>query len=232
MCGLVTVLAPSASLNEELVACMRDRIAHRGPDGFGLTVRKAGDMAIALAHRRLSILDLSEAAAQPMASGDGTAWIVFNGEIYNFVELRRELEAEGVAFHTHSDTEVLLAAYRRWGPDCLPRLNGMFAFVIWDEARQEIFVARDRFGEKPLFHARLPDGGCAFASEMKALFAHPQIRPAVNEAVLAKYTGGSYYEDTEETMFEGVWRVPPAHGMVLSPDGQVRRKWRYWTPDY
>ncbi|MEJ8835234.1 asparagine synthase (glutamine-hydrolyzing) [Ramlibacter sp. AN1133] len=232
MCGLVTVLAPPAHFSEELVARMRDRLAHRGPDGFGLTVKPAGAMSIALAHRRLSIVDLSEAAAQPMTSGDGTATIVFNGEIYNFVELRQELEKEGIAFRTRSDTEVLLAAYRHWGADCLPRLNGMFAFVIWDSARQEILVARDRFGEKPLFHVTLPDGGMAFASEMKALFAHPQVPVGVNQAVLAKYTAGSYYEDGEETLFEGVRRLPPATAMVLGPDGQVRRRWRYWTPDY
>lgn len=232
MCGLVSVIAPRERLTDEIVAAMRDRLAHRGPDGFGLSVRHAGSMSVALGHRRLSIVDLSDAAAQPMASLDGRQLIAFNGEIYNFVELREELQKLGVAFRTRSDTEVLLAAYRQWGTDCLPRLNGMFAFVIWDEARQQLFVARDRFGEKPLFHARPATGGVAFASEMKALFAHPGIEARVDAKVLARYTAGQYHEDTEETMFEGVRRVPPATAMLLDNTGQVTRQWRYWVPDY
>ena len=232
MCGLVSVFAPAQNLSENLVAEMRDRVAHRGPDGYGLTVEHAGPMAIALAHRRLSILDLTEAGAQPMRNRDGQAIIVFNGEIYNFVELRDELKAKGVEFHTHSDTEVLLAAYDTWGVDCLPRLNGMFAFVIWDARRQQIFAARDRFGEKPLFHTPLPGGGRAFASEMKALFAHPELKASVNEAVVARYTAGQYYEDGEETMFEGVLRVPPATALLMQPDGSIVRQWRYWIPAF
>lgn len=232
MCGLVSIFAPAPSLPEDLVATMRDRLAHRGPDGHGLSIERAGPMAIALAHRRLSILDLSTAASQPMRSPDGRAVLVFNGEIYNFVELRDELRASGVAFRTTSDSEVLLAAYRHWGPDCVRRLNGMFAFVIWDAERQQIFVARDRFGEKPLFHARLPRGGRAFASEMKALFAHPELAPSANERIVAKFAAGAYYEDGEETMFEGVLRVPPAHALLVAPDGAILKQWRYWIPDY
>lgn len=232
MCGLVSVFAPATSLSPETVAAMRDRLAHRGPDGHGLVLERAGAMDIALAHRRLSIIDLSEAGSQPMRSADGAAVLVFNGEIYNYVELRDELRARGVAFRTRSDSEVLLAAYQYWGTDCVPRLNGMFAFVIWDSRRQQLFAARDRFGEKPLFHAPLPRGGRAFASEMKALFAHPDLRPAIDEAVLARYTAGQYYEDIEETMFEGVRRVLPAHAMLLAPTGEILEQWRYWTPDY
>lgn len=232
MCGLVSIFAPASSLSEDIVATMRDRLAHRGPDGHGLVIERAGPLAVALAHRRLSILDLSTAASQPMRSHDGRALMVFNGEIYNFVELRDELRSNGVEFRTASDSEVLLAAYRHWGVDCLPRLNGMFAFVIWDADRQQLFIARDRFGEKPLFHARLPRGGRAFASEMKALFAHPELAPSANAQVLAKYTSGAYYEDGEETMFDGVLRVPPAHAMLAAPDGTILKQWRYWTPDY
>jgi asparagine synthase (glutamine-hydrolysing) len=232
MCGLVSVFAPASSLSQVIVETMRDRLAHRGPDGYGLAVERSGELAIALAHRRLSILDLSDAAAQPMRSPDGRAVLVFNGEIYNFVELRDELRGHGFVFRTTSDTEVLLAAYRHWGTDCVQRLNGMFAFVIWDADRQRLFIARDRFGEKPLFHARLPGGGRAFASEMKALFAHPELPPSVSQSVLAKFGEGRYLEDGEETLFEGVLRVPPAHALLVAPDGAILRQWRYWTPDY
>lgn len=232
MCGLVSVIAPREQLNEAVVTAMRDRLAHRGPDGFGLAVRHTPSMSVALAHRRLSIVDLSDAASQPMASPDGRQLLTFNGEIYNFVELRQELEKLGMAFRTRSDTEVLLAAYRQWGTDCLQRLNGMFAFVLWDESRQQLFVARDRFGEKPLFHARPSTGGIAFASEMKALFAHPAIGASVNGRVLQRYAAGQYHEDTEDTLFEGVFRVPPATALLLDNHGQVLRQWRYWVPDY
>ena len=173
MCGFVAVVAPSGDLPLSLLDRMRDRISHRGPDGHRSWTERVGDGVIGLGHRRLSIIDLSDAAAQPMHSVDDTSVIVFNGEIYNFVELRRELASLGAVFRTRSDTEVLLAAYDRWGADSLRRLNGMFAFAIWDRRRQTLFVARDRFGEKPVFFARLPDGGIAIASEMKALFAIP-----------------------------------------------------------
>ncbi|TFY99676.1 asparagine synthase (glutamine-hydrolyzing) [Ramlibacter rhizophilus] len=232
MCGFVALFAPTGSFNADLVIRMRDRLTHRGPDGAGLAIKPCGPLSVGLGHRRLSILDLSDAAAQPMTSSDGTATIVFNGEIYNFIELRDELSREGVAFRTHSDTEVLLAAYRHWGTDCLSHLNGMFAFAIWDEARQELFVARDRFGEKPLFHARLPGGGHAFASEMKALFAHPALAPEVNQKELERFTLGQYLEDTEDTLFAGVQRLAPASALVIDHHGVVARRWRYWIPDY
>jgi asparagine synthase (glutamine-hydrolysing) len=189
-------------------------------------------MSVALAHRRLSIVDLSEAASQPMPSADGQLLIAFNGEIYNFVELREQLQQLGTTFSTRSDTEVLLSAYRHWGPDCLLRLNGMFAFAIWDARRQQVFVARDRFGEKPLFFARLSGGGIAFASEMKALFAHPDIAAAVDTDTLARYTASQYQEDGEATLFQRVSRLLPAHALLLDTEARVVRQWRYWTPDY
>src|SRR5689334_610163 len=161
---------------------MRDRIAHRGPDGARSWLTTTPRAVVGLGHRRLSIIDLTSAADQPMFDSSGELALVYNGEIYNYVELREELRAGGRVFATQSDTEVLLAAYERWGTDCLPRLNGMFAFALWDGRRGELFLARDRFGEKPLFHARVRGGGYAFASEMKALFAHPDVPASPRES--------------------------------------------------
>ena len=231
MCGFVAVVAPEG-LDAEVLDRMRDRLAHRGPDGAHSWLTRTPRAVVGLGHRRLSIIDLSRAADQPMFDDSGSLALVYNGEIYNYVELREELAAAGRAFSTQSDTEVLLAAYERWGTDCLRRLNGMFAFALWDSRSGELFVARDRFGEKPLFCTRLPDGGCAFASEMKALFAHPQVRTSPRESAVRSYIEGRFYDDAEETMFEGVVRVLPAHAMVVDDVGSIRRRWRYWTPDY
>jgi asparagine synthase (glutamine-hydrolysing) len=211
---------------------MRDRLAHRGPDGAGSWIGRVGSGSVGLAHRRLSIIDLSDAAQQPMASTDGSFRLVYNGEIYNYLELRAELVRLGAVFRTRSDTEVLLAAYERWGTDCLARLNGMFAFALWDEHKRRLFVARDRFGEKPLFLARLSQGGVALASEIKALFAHPDVHADPHEPTVTLYAAGAYYEDGEPTMFAGVTRLPPAHALLLDASGAEVKRWRYWTPDY
>jgi asparagine synthase (glutamine-hydrolysing) len=232
MCGIVAVVAPGDTLDRLTLDTMRDRIAHRGPDGRASWMAGTNAGRVGLGHRRLAIIDLSAAAAQPMFSPDGSVAIVYNGEIYNYVELRAELKSLGTAFTTRSDTEVLLAAYLRWGVDCLPRLNGMFAFALWDGRSNELFVARDRFGEKPLFRADIPGGGVAFASEIKALLAHPLLEARVDEATLAAYTGGRFYEDGPETMFRGIHRIPPAHAALVDATGRTTRQWRYWTPDY
>lgn len=231
MCGFVAVVAPEG-LEPEVLDRMRDRLVHRGPDGARSWLTSTPQAIVGLGHRRLSIIDLSEAADQPMFDRTGKLALVYNGEIYNYVELREELVEAGRAFSTRSDTEVLLTAYEHWGPECLPRLNGMFAFALWDGRRGELFVARDRFGEKPLFYTRLPGGGYAFASEMKALFAHPDVRATPREAAVRSYVEGRFHEDGEETMFDGVVRLPPAHALVLDGAGSIQRRWRYWTPDY
>jgi asparagine synthase (glutamine-hydrolysing) len=231
MCGFVAVIAPEG-LPPEVLDAMRDRLSHRGPDSASSWLTKRAQTVVGLGHRRLSIIDLTHAADQPMFDPSGEIALVYNGEIYNYVELREELAAAGRVFATQSDTEVLLAAYERWGTDCLPRLNGMFAFALWDGRSGELFLARDRFGEKPLFFARLPGGGYAFASEMKAIFAHPDIAVAPRESAVRSYVEGNFYEDGPETMFAGLERVMPAHAMVLAENGALRRRWRYWTPDY
>ena len=231
MCGFVALLTPEPT-PPEVVTEMRDRLAHRGPDRGSSRSFGADGWTLSLGHRRLSIIDLSREADQPMESADGTTVVVYNGEIYNYLELAQELRATGYSFRTRSDTEVLLAAYDRWGTDCLSRLNGMFAFTLWDSRRQELFVARDRFGEKPLVYTRLASGGIAFASEMKALFAHPDCTAAPDAEMVAAFAEGRYYEDGERTLFRDVDRLPPAHALVLDRRGEVLRRWRYWTPDY
>jgi len=231
MCGFTAVISKN-ELPPEVLDSMRDRLEHRGPDGARSWMTRTDTATIGLGHRRLSIIDLSHAADQPMFAADGRIAIVYNGEIYNYVELREELRAHGRVFKTASDTEVLLAAYERWGPDCLQHLNGMFAFALWDDSRRALFVARDRFGEKPLFYTRLPGGGMALASEMKALFAHPDVVATPSTEVVGQYVAGRFFEDSPDTLFAGISRMMPAHAMLVGDDGTIRRNWRYWTPDY
>jgi asparagine synthase (glutamine-hydrolysing) len=232
MCGIVAVVTPGAPIPTEILCAMRDRLEHRGPDGSGIWISETGRGSVGLGHRRLAIIDLSDAGIQPMFSADESLVIVYNGEIYNFVELRAELEQLGHAFRTRTDTEVLLAAYEQWGRECLPKLNGMFAFAIWDTRAQRLLVARDRFGEKPLFFTPLSNGGLAFASEMKALFAHPDVPVEPEERAIEAYTRSAYHDDGELTMFRGIYRFPAAHAAVVDLTGQQVRRWRYWTPDY
>src|SRR5579864_2866577 len=163
MCGIVAVVSRS-SLDPAILDGMRDRLVHRGPDGGRSWLTRTELSTIGLGHRRLSIIDLSAAADQPMHGAAGHTTLIYNGEIYNYVELREQLRAAGRRFRTASDSAVLLTAYEEWGPDRLERLNGMFAFVIWNDQSKELFVARDRFRQKPLFFTRLPGGGIAFAS--------------------------------------------------------------------
>lgn len=229
MCGLVAVFS-RRPLGAEVLSAMRDRLVHRGPDDAGLWQHKEGDCHVSLGFRRLSIQDISPLGAQPMAGADERLRIVFNGEIYNFVELRAELEAFGHRFRSGSDTEVLLAAYSVWGEACLARLNGQFAFVLWDGRSGAALIARDRFGEKPLYYTRLPRGGLAFASEMKALFAHPDVEVVADWAHIGKYTRGIADYSSEATPFAGVTRFQASHAMIVTADGTIRRYGRYWTP--
>lgn len=189
MCGIVGVVERNGStgtITPDFLERMRDTMVHRGPDGAGLWV--SDDRTIGLGHRRLSIIDLSESAAQPMSTGDGSLWITFNGEIYNHAEIRKELVQLG--HHSwktdHSDTEVLLRAFQQWGIDCVERLRGMFAFAVWDARKQELWLVRDRIGIKPLYYSE-HNGRFAFASEIKALLADPQQPRKINEEGLFYY---------------------------------------------
>lgn len=230
MCGIVALLSPLYPIDERMLDAMRDRLVHRGPDSASSWIDPGH--RVGLAHRRLSIIDTSHAADQPMISQDGALHIVFNGEIYNYVELRAELVRLGVTFRTASDTEVLLNAFAVWGEGALKRLNGMFAFAIWDQRSRRLTIARDRFGEKPLFVGRGQHGTVAVASEMKAIFAHQAFFASVSHAALTRYGAGAWYEDDSSTFFDDIERLPPAHAAVFREDGTLERRWRYWTPDY
>lgn len=196
---------------------------HRGPDGWGLW----SDEGVTLGHRRLSILDLSENGKQPMSFADGRYWITFNGEIYNFIEIRDELRGLGYTFRTESDTEVILAAYRQWGEDCLLRFNGMWAFAIWDTVEKRLFLSRDRFGKKPLFYVELPNGDFAFASEMKALL--PLLPSAQADASLIRgmtLRSSFAYEATDRCLIKGIKRFLAGHcGTYAGGRLQTRRWW-------
>lgn len=211
MCGIAGLFAREAhaQVDRDLLARMRDRMVHRGPDGAGLWC----DDGIGLAHRRLSVIDV-EGSPQPMHSPDGRAAIVFNGEIYNYRALRSELAGLGHAFRTEGDTEVILAAWRQWGADCLARFDGMFAFALYDRERRQLFLARDRFGVKPLFTALLPDGTFAFASELKGLLAHPALDRTIDPLAIEDYFAWGYVPD-HRSMLAGVDKLPAGHYRIV-----------------
>jgi asparagine synthase (glutamine-hydrolysing) len=185
-----------------------DRVAHRGPDGSGWREFASAAGPVALGHRRLAIIDVSDAGLQPMADASGRRHLVFNGEIYNYLELRDELRAKGHRFATGTDSEVLLAAHAEWGEACLDRFLGMFAFLIWDEREQKLFAARDRFGIKPLYFAATPNG-VAFASEIKQLPGLPGLSGRMNLARVRDFLASGVSDHTEETLFEGVRQLQP-----------------------
>jgi asparagine synthase (glutamine-hydrolysing) len=227
MCGVTGVLhldgQPVAS---HTVASMAERLAHRGPDGEGVWT----EGPIGLGHRRLAIIDLTPAAHQPMTNEDGSLVITYNGELYNYQELRLELEAAGHRFHSASDTETVLHAYEQWGEACLGRFNGMFAFAIWNRNSGRLFLARDRFGVKPLYHA-LRGGAFLFASEIKALLAHPQMRVSICYPALNEYfTFQNVLSD--RTLFDGIRLLPPGTCMTVAlATGGVEQR-RYWDYDF
>src|SRR5262249_31260827 len=189
---------------------------------------------VAFGHRRLAIIDLSDAAAQPMASDDGDFHLTYNGEIYNYVELMAELEATGHRFRSRSDTEVILRAYQEWGEGCLERFNGMFASALWDERRRQLFAARDRFGEKPFHYVWDPAAGFfAFASEIKALLALPEVAGDLDDRALYRYVAFGELADAEQTVWQGVKRLRHAHALPLAwrGDGFERTVRKYWDID-
>jgi asparagine synthase (glutamine-hydrolysing) len=219
MCGLCGVVALDRPNDRAAVESMLGELRHRGPNGTGIEERDGAT----LGHHRLAIIDLSDAGLQPFVSDDGALRLIHNGEIYNYRELRRELEGKGHRFRTATDTEVLLAAYREWGERCVERFVGMWAFVIWDEARRTLFASRDRFGIKP-FYYRVDGERFAFASEPTVLRGE---RPRANVAAVRDYLEQGYLDHREETFFAGVVRLPAAHNLSFGPDGL--RVTRYWT---
>jgi asparagine synthase (glutamine-hydrolysing) len=228
MCGISGVLAFKNSnfeVTPEFLVRMRDTMIHRGPDGAGVWI--SPDHRVGLAHRRLSIIDLSTAAAQPMSNGDASLQIVFNGEIYNHAEIRRELEALGHRrWKTdHSDTEVILHAFEEWGIACLQKFRGMFAIALWDLKLRRLWLIRDRIGIKPLYYS-IHHGRVTFASEIKALLQDPGQGRAVNEEALFHYLS-FISTPAPDTLFAGIRKLQPGSFLTIDADGQHREE-RYW----
>lgn len=223
MCGIAGILDWNAPPDLRALGLMTDALAHRGPDAGAVT-----DIgAVAFGHRRLAIIDLNERANQPMHDDASGACIVFNGEIYNHGELRRELKSRGIRFRTESDTEVILKAYVEFGVRCLERLNGMFALAIWDENHQRLFLARDRAGEKPLYYTSLPSGGLAFASELNALRLHPDISTVTDAAAVRDFLTLNYVPQNR-CILKGVKKLPPAHYLVIDKGKAHPDPVEYW----
>jgi len=222
MCGIAGHLTFTGNPDLELVSHMSARIAHRGPDDQGTY----SDDHIALAHRRLAIIDLSAQGAQPMPNHEKTLWIVYNGEIYNYIELKEELQAKGQQFRTQTDTEVILHAYEEWGVKCLSHFNGMWAFAIWDAEKRELFCARDRFGIKPFYYTFI-DGSFLFASEIKALLEHPKAGMKPDDQMVLTFLASGVSDHTEHTLFQNISQIPPAHYLLVRSNSQENPV-RYW----
>lgn len=222
MCGIVGIVNfdPRATVDEARLRRMRDVLRHRGPDAEGLMV--SGN--VGLGHRRLSIIDLS-GGRQPMANRTQSVWITFNGEIYNFKELRADLASHGCSFTTNSDTEVLLRAYEMFGEGCVERLRGMFAFAVWDAPRQKLFLARDRLGIKPLYYA-LSREGILFASEIKGILAANSAKPSFNEDILPEFLATRFHAGPQ-TFYRGIQKLLPAHTLSWTRADGVRIN-QYW----
>ena len=224
MCGIAGLWSTDreANVDRPLLERMISSLAHRGPDGDGIHL----EPGVGLAHRRLSIIDLA-GGAQPLGNEDGTVLVTFNGEIYNFRGLARELQALGHRFRTHSDTEVIVHAWEQWGERCVERFAGMFVFALWDRNRQTLFIARDRLGKKPLYYAWLPDGGLAFASELKALLVHPRIARDLDPLAIEEYFGLGYVPDPR-SILKAVRKLPAAHTLTVSRNGARAAPREYW----
>ncbi len=228
MCGIAGGWWKNTEKSASILRQSLQRINHRGPDDSGHQLYPVGNAGgvVALGHARLSIIDLSAAGHQPMHSPDGRWAIVFNGEIYNYRELRTELQALGHRFTSDSDTEVLLAAWAQWGSTCLPRLAGMFAFVVLDKTTATLTCVRDAFGIKPFFYSTGHEGGCgfAFASELPALLPLLPGKPRLNWQRAYDYLVHGDYDSTPDTFYAGVHHLPPGHWL------RVQR--RHWPSQY
>ena len=226
MCGIAGYLAaPGKRPEKETVARMCDRLRHRGPDGHGYFC----DQHVALGHRRLSIIDV-EGGAQPLGNEDDTIQVVFNGEIYNFGELKQGLQERGHRFRTNTDTEVLVHLYEEVGDRLPEHLNGMFAFAIWDSRRRELFLARDRFGEKPLYYTSAIAGmRFCFASELKAFTVLPEFPAAVSPKGVANFVDFAYVPDPL-TIYDDVYKLESGHCLSVTADNQRLR--RYWKAEF
>ena len=228
MCGIYGIVGPSANIlgRERQIQAMSGLLAHRGPDGEGSAFGKG----YRFGHRRLSIIDLDH-GSQPMISDDGAVTLVFNGEIYNYLELRQDLVRDGVHFRTHSDTEVLLRCYERYGDKMLEKLNGMFAFALFDSRKNLFFAARDHFGIKPFYYTFLEDGSLVFASEIKALFCVPEIKKSPDMTGLHEYFTFQFCL-SDKTLFSGIKKLLPAHSLTLNLSNQRVKLRKWWQPSF
>jgi len=232
MCGICGKVTLDGKVSEKLIRDMCSVLKHRGPDGEGVYVSDtSGQRHIAqvgLGHRRLSVIDLSQAGKQPMSNEDGSIWIVMNGEIYNFPELREYLKKNGHKFKSKTDTEVIIHLYEERGTECLEELRGAFAFAIWDTRNARLFMARDRIGKKPLYYIH-KGNSITFASEIKALLCDPDATREVNRSAIRDYLSYGYVP-TPRTMFKGIMKLPPAHMMVYEK-GALKIE-QYWSLDF
>ncbi|MCK4846041.1 MAG: asparagine synthase (glutamine-hydrolyzing) [Deltaproteobacteria bacterium] len=227
MCGIAGIVNFTGKGPEgAVIQRMTDAIAHRGPDGEGHFI----DGPVALGHRRLAIIDLSEAAAQPMKNDDGSVVISYNGETYNFKELRKELEKKGRRFRSNSDTEVIIRGYEEWGIEVVEKLNGIFAFALWDNKRRTLFLCRDRYGVKPLYYHK-SGNTLIFASEVKGLLEHPSLKVKVdNSALLEYFTFQNIF--TDRTLFDGVKLLPAGHIATIEMKSGEMTLRQYWDYDF
>ncbi len=224
MCGITGVfdLRERRPIERDVLARINDMQSHRGPDEAGLHL----EPGLGLGHRRLSIIDIA-AGQQPLCNEDGSVWVVFNGEIYNFVDLIPELSALGHTFRTRSDTETIVHAWEQWGEDCVHHFRGMFAFALWDRRRETLFMARDRLGVKPLHYAITDDGFLVFGSELKTLTAWPGFRRTIAEPAVEEYFAYGYVPEPR-TIYAGALKMPPGHRLLIErgkPVGQPREYW-------
>ncbi len=224
MCGIVGIfdIHGNSEIDRELLSRMNESQFHRGPDEGGLHA----EPGLGFGHRRLSIIDLSS-GQQPMHSQDGNVVLTYNGEVYNFPELREELQALGFSFRTHCDTEVILYAWQAWGESCVERLRGMFAFAIWDRSSQTLFLARDRLGVKPLFYAQLSNEHFIFGSELKALKQHPLLPKVIDPTAIEDYFGFGYVPDPK-TIYKDVYKLEPGYCLTIKRGQQSWRPRQYW----
>ena len=227
MCGLAGIFNPTdeAPIDAEGLRRMTALLAHRGPDGDGFHI----EPGVGLGHRRLAIID-PEGGEQPMYNEDGSVAIVFNGMIYNYHALHDQLAAEGHVFRTKCDTETIIHAWEKWGPDCLRHMNGMFAFAIWDRNRQTLFLARDRLGKKPLHYAISPAGHVAFASELGPLAEFAAPAPRLDPRAVDDFFTFGYVPDPA-TIYQGVLKLPAAHSLLIERGRPVPAPARYWRAD-
>jgi asparagine synthase (glutamine-hydrolysing) len=225
VCGIAGIFDTRghAPVDRDLLGRMTDVLSHRGPDDSGFHLAPG----LGLGHRRLSIIDLSVLGHQPLFNEDGSVCVTFNGEIYNFAELVKELAARGHRFRSRCDTEVIVHAWEEWGEDCVKRFQGMYAFAVWDAPRETLFLARDRFGEKPLYYTLLDDGQFLFASELKSLLLHPKVRRDIDPLAIEDYFSYGYIPDPR-TIYRGVRKLPPAHLLTLRRGTPVPEPREYW----